>query len=170
MARSSLIAWVALAATVTIWASFLVSTRAAVASPLGPIEVGLMRFGPAALLFLPVYLREGLLPGGARPRDALLIAGTIAAQATSLSQLFGAPSADPSSAIGTTLHMAGLALLMAGGFHLALIEMLAESWRVFPVGFVMPGGDLAQWGTARVADAFTLAVTLSIPFVIVSVL
>lgn len=34
-----------------------------------------MRFGPATLLFLPVYLRHGLLPGGARPRDALLIAG-----------------------------------------------------------------------------------------------
>ena len=75
MARDDLIAWIALAATVTIWASFLISTRAAVASPLGPIEVGLMRFGPATLLFLPVYLRHGLLPGGARPRDALLIAG-----------------------------------------------------------------------------------------------
>jgi drug/metabolite transporter (DMT)-like permease len=75
MTRNTLIAWGALAATVTIWASFLVSTRAAVASPLGPVEVGIMRFGTATLLFLPVYLRDGLLPGGARPRDALLIAG-----------------------------------------------------------------------------------------------
>jgi drug/metabolite transporter (DMT)-like permease len=34
-----------------------------------------MRFVPAALLLSPVILRQGPLPGGARPRDAVLIAG-----------------------------------------------------------------------------------------------
>ncbi|UWQ21828.1 flagellar biosynthetic protein FliR [Jannaschia sp. W003] len=102
--------------------------------------------------------------------QALLVAGTIAAQAASLSQLFGAPSAEPSSAIGVLLHVAGLALLMASGLHLAVVEMLLRSWDVFPVGFALPGGALAEWGVARVGDAFALAVGLALPFVIVSTL
>lgn len=75
MARGRLAAWAALVVTIVIWASFLVATRAAVATPLGPVEVGLLRFLPAAVLFLPVLVREGPLPGGATWRDVALIAG-----------------------------------------------------------------------------------------------
>jgi drug/metabolite transporter (DMT)-like permease len=75
MARGQFAAWAALVVTIVIWASFLVATRAAVATPLGPVEVGLLRFVPAAVLFLPVLLREGPLPGGANWRDVALIAG-----------------------------------------------------------------------------------------------
>lgn len=71
---ASALAWAALAATLAIWASFLVATRAAVGTALGPVEIGLLRFAPAALLFAPVFLRGGALPGGARPRDAALFA------------------------------------------------------------------------------------------------
>lgn len=73
--RQTPLAWAALAATVVIWASFLVSTRAAVATHLGPVEVGLMRFVPATLLFAPVLWRHGVLPKGARWRDVAAIAG-----------------------------------------------------------------------------------------------
>lgn len=75
MSRNLVLAWLALVVTVTIWAGFLIATRAAAASSLGPIEVGLMRFGPAALLFSPVILRHGLLPGGATWRQAAVFAG-----------------------------------------------------------------------------------------------
>lgn len=102
--------------------------------------------------------------------QALLVAGTIAAQATSLAQLFGAPSSEPSSAIGNVLHITGLALLMAGGFHLSIIEFAIESWRVAPVGLIFEDSSLSEWGVERVQDAFALALALSMPFVILSVL
>ncbi|WP_198671133.1 DMT family transporter [Oceanibium sediminis] len=52
----------ALVATILIWASFLVVTRAAVTTRLGVTEVGLIRYGVGALLFLPVALRHGVIP------------------------------------------------------------------------------------------------------------
>ncbi|UPH70436.1 DMT family transporter [Abyssibius alkaniclasticus] len=63
-----------LALTLAIWASFLVSARAAVGQSFGPIEVGLMRFGTAAILFAPVLLRHGILPRGQNWLDVVLIA------------------------------------------------------------------------------------------------
>ncbi|MBP7241413.1 DMT family transporter [Amaricoccus sp.] len=74
MTRDRILAWAALAATLVIWASFLVSTRAAVATALGPIEIGLMRFAPAAILFAPVLFRRGPIPAGATWRDATVFA------------------------------------------------------------------------------------------------
>ena len=102
--------------------------------------------------------------------QALQIAGTVAAQATSLAQLFGAPQQDAGSAIGQVLHLAGLALLMATGLHLLLIDLLVRSWEVFPPGLVLPGADVAEWGLARVGAAFALALGLAAPFVIAAVL
>lgn len=52
----------ALVVTILIWAAFLVVTRAAMTTRLGVTEVGLMRFGVGALLFLPIILRKGALP------------------------------------------------------------------------------------------------------------
>jgi len=65
---------VILAVTLIIWASFLVSARAAVVQHLGPIEIGLMRFGTATILFAPVLLRQGPLPRGMNWLDVVLIA------------------------------------------------------------------------------------------------
>ncbi|WP_308915864.1 flagellar biosynthetic protein FliR [Jannaschia sp. LMIT008] len=101
---------------------------------------------------------------------ALLMTGAIAAQATSLSQLFGVQSMDPSSAMGNVLHLGGLALLMASGLHLMVVDLMIRSWDVFPAGFLLPGADVAQWGLERVGAAFALALGLSAPFVIASVL
>ncbi|MEO0388524.1 MAG: DMT family transporter [Pseudomonadota bacterium] len=65
--RPNLIALAALALTVVIWAAFLVVTRAAMTGDFGPIEVGLIRFGTGALLFLPLIVRQGALPKGVSP-------------------------------------------------------------------------------------------------------
>ncbi|KIT14292.1 flagellar biosynthetic protein FliR [Jannaschia aquimarina] len=100
----------------------------------------------------------------------LLLTGAIAAQATSLAQLFGAQMAETSSAIGNLLNIAGLSLLMAAGLHLLVIDLLLRSWDVFPPGMVMPGADMATWGLGRVSSAFALALALAAPFVIGSVL
>jgi drug/metabolite transporter (DMT)-like permease len=55
-----------LALTVAIWAAYLVVTRAAAKHALGPAEIGLLRYGPAALLYAPVWLRMGLKPARTR--------------------------------------------------------------------------------------------------------
>lgn len=100
--------------------------------------------------------------------QALLMAGMMAAQLTSLSQLFGA--AEPSSAIGNLLNIAGLSLIMAAGLPLYLVELLIRSYAVVPMGSVMPGSDVVIWGVARMAQAFALAFGLAAPFALAAIL
>lgn len=98
----------------------------------------------------------------------LQIAGSMAAQATSLAQIFGGQNADPQPAMGHVLLVAGLALAVMMGLHVRLAEILILSYEVFPPG-ALPGADiLSAWGLARVAQTFALAFTLAAPFVIAS--
>jgi len=97
---------------------------------------------------------------------ALQIAGTMAAQATSLAQFFGAANVDPQPAISQLLMLAGLALALAAGLHVRLAEGLILSYEVLPPGRLPAGADLAEWGTGRVARAFSLAFMLAVPFLI----
>ncbi|WP_371156231.1 flagellar biosynthetic protein FliR [Jannaschia sp. 2305UL9-9] len=148
-ARVRLVAGFALAAAITP----AVSTPVSVGSALILTEtiVGLA-FG-AVLRFLA---------------QALLIAGMMAAQLTSLSQLFG--TQEPSSAIGNLLNIAGLCLLMATGLPLYLVEMLIRSYDVIPLGSIMPGSDVVRWGVARLSHAFALAFGLAAPFALAAIL
>jgi len=52
------------AVTVLIWATWVVATRHTAATPLGTIDIGLIRYGVPAILLAPVWLRTGLLPKG----------------------------------------------------------------------------------------------------------
>jgi len=101
---------------------------------------------------------------------ALQTAGTIAAQATSLSQFFGGAGVDPQPAMSQILVMAGLALAVMNGLHVRLAEFLILSYSFFPPGQFPGGGNMGDWGTTQVSRAFTLAFTLAMPFVIMSVL
>ena len=65
--------WVALFTTVIIWAGYLVAVRAAAASQLTPIDVGLLRSVPATLLLTPLLFKRGIRPGGASWRDIFFI-------------------------------------------------------------------------------------------------
>lgn len=50
------------AVTVLIWATWVLATRHTAATPLGTIDIGLIRYGVPAVLLAPVWLRTGLLP------------------------------------------------------------------------------------------------------------
>ncbi|MEL6587988.1 MAG: flagellar biosynthetic protein FliR [Pseudomonadota bacterium] len=100
--------------------------------------------------------------------QALMVAGVMAAQLTSLSQLFG--TVEPSSAIGNLLNLAGLCLLMAAGLPSYIVEMLIRSYDVIPVGSIMPGADVVTWGVARMGHAFALAFALAAPFALAALL
>lgn len=99
---------------------------------------------------------------------ALQTAGSIAAQATSLSQFFGGAGVDPQPAMSQILVMAGLALAVTLGLHTALAELIILSYSFFPPARFPDAASLAEWGVAHIARAFTLAFTLAMPFVILS--
>lgn len=48
--------------TVLIWASWILATRHSAATPLGTIDIGLIRYGVPAIVLAPVWWRMGLLP------------------------------------------------------------------------------------------------------------
>jgi flagellar biosynthetic protein FliR len=101
---------------------------------------------------------------------ALQFAGSIAAQATTLSQVIPTGGPEPQPAIGQVLVMAGLALAMASGLHVRAAEAMILSYQAFPAGQLPAAADVAGWGIARVGQAFALGLALAMPFVLGSVL
>jgi flagellar biosynthetic protein FliR len=101
---------------------------------------------------------------------ALQIAGTIAANVTSLSQLFGGAGADPQPAMAQVLVVAGLALAASAGLHVKVAMAFIETYRLFPLGTLPGFGDLAGWGASRAAEAFGLAFVLAAPFTIAALI
>ncbi len=100
---------------------------------------------------------------------ALQLAGAIAAQATSVSQIGGAQvTPDPMPAIGAILTVAGIALALNLGLHVKAAQLIIRSYEVAPLGRFPLASDAVEWGVSRIADAFALAVSLSAPFVIAS--
>jgi flagellar biosynthesis protein FliR len=98
--------------------------------------------------------------------NALQMAGTIAANMTSLSQVLGGAGVDPQPAIAHILLLAGLALAAALGLHVKIAVALIGTYDVLPAGEVPFSGDLAAWGTSQVAGAFRLAFVLAAPFTV----
>ena len=102
---------------------------------------------------------------------ALQIAGTIAAQSTSLSQLFGGgPGTEPAPAIGHLLVISGLALIAILGLHVRLAAMMIQSYVLIPHGTLPSASTVADAGLREITRCFTLAFTLSAPFVVASLL
>ena len=99
---------------------------------------------------------------------ALAMAGMMAAQLTSLAQLFG--SVEPSSAMGNLLNLAGISLLMASNLPLMVIDLMIRSYDVLPLGLRPPGEDMVAWGVSRVAQAFALAFALAAPFALAALI
>ncbi len=128
-------------------------------------------FRPAPLLLLiAAESVAGLALGAALRLFSIVLqtAGTIAAQATSLAQFFGGAGVDPQPAMSQVLVMGGLALAVTLGLHVRLAELIILSYQLFPPGRFPDAADLGEWGLARSARAFSLAFTLAMPFVILS--
>jgi len=99
----------------------------------------------------------------------LQVAGMMAAQSTSLSQIFGGGATpDPMPAFGNLLVIGGLALAMITGLHVRLAAVLVTSYDAMPLGQFPGGAELMAWGVSGVSSAFGLAFSLAAPFVIAS--
>ena len=100
----------------------------------------------------------------------LQMAGTMAAQATSLSQLLGGQIIDPQPALGAVLVLGGIALATLFDLHVRVAEMFVISYRFLPFGTAPGAGYLAEWSFALADDAFRLAFSLAMPFLLGSLL
>lgn len=102
---------------------------------------------------------------------ALQIAGTIAAQNMTVAQMFGAGVApEPEPSYGTFLAMGGIVLALIAGLHVQLVAALAQGYSVIPFGTLPGAAALADWSIPRVAETFSLGLSLAMPFVAVAFL
>ncbi|KJZ21265.1 flagellar biosynthesis protein FliR [Loktanella sp. S4079] len=100
---------------------------------------------------------------------ALQIAGSIAAQATSLSQIFGGSAgADPQPAIGHVLVLGGAALAMLSGLHVQAAGYMLHSYTLVPIGTLMNSEIVSNLGVTEVRRCFELAFSLAAPFLLAS--
>lgn len=99
----------------------------------------------------------------------LLTAGSIAANATSLSQLFPA-GAEAQPAISKLLVVTGLALAVGAGLHVRVLHYLLLAYELFPAGQWPSAALVAEWGVAQIVRAFALAFMIAMPFVIASLI
>ena len=100
----------------------------------------------------------------------LQTAGAMAAQSTSLAQMFSGTGPEPQPAIASLLTLGGLALFVTMGGLERSVALLLQSYEMVPAGRMLVPGDLAHWGIARVARVFALAFALAAPFLIAALL
>lgn len=102
---------------------------------------------------------------------SLQVAGTIAAQSTSLSQIFGGTAgAEPLPAMGHVILVAGLALAAVLDLHVKVAEFVIYSFELIPAGSFPSPQVIIEAGLAEVTRSFALAFSLSAPFLVASLL
>lgn len=101
---------------------------------------------------------------------ALQTAGAMAAQATSLSQMFGGQGAEPMPAMSHLMVAAGLALAMVMGLPERMVAMLIQSYDLWPAGTGPDVASLREWGVGVISQAFALAFCMAAPFLITGLL
>lgn len=126
-----------------------------------PAAVALLAPEVLTGLFFGLFLRFFIL--------VLQIAGSIAAQASSLSQIFGGSAGvDPQPAIGHMLVVAGTALAALSGLHVQAAAYMIHSYMLVPFSGALDPQVVAQTGVAQIARTFSLGFSLAAPFLIAS--
>ena len=98
------------------------------------------------------------------------MAGSIAAQSTSLSQILGSAGVEPLPAIGHVITMAGMTLALTMGLHVSVVHYLIGSYVLFPVGHFPEVEVITKSGVDQIAWGFRIAFSLAAPFYILSLL
>lgn len=98
----------------------------------------------------------------------LEMAGAMIAQSTSLSQMFGGGAVDAQPVVGHLLLVGGLALAAMLDLHVRVVEILIMSYDFVPAGEFIGAGELSEWGLDHIRTGFSMAFSLSAPFVIAS--
>ncbi|MFZ1470057.1 MAG: flagellar biosynthetic protein FliR [Paracoccaceae bacterium] len=151
---------VKLAATVALTA--IVAPTVAGRSPMPPGLLGPLATEAAAGLVIGLGLRLLIL--------GLQTAGTIAAQSTSLSQMFAGTGPEPQPIVANLFVLAGLALFVTLDGLGRSAGLLILSYDFIPQGQLPSPADLAEWGLGRISAAFSMAFSLAAPFVLAALL
>lgn len=102
--------------------------------------------------------------------QVLQMTGSIAAQATSLSQIFGGMAGvDPQPAMGRVFLIAGLALAAMMGLHVHIAKYILASYAMVPQGAIVSAEIAVDLGVHQIGQSFAFAFTLAAPFLIASV-
>lgn len=146
--RSAMLGVLAALCAVAIWGGWIVATRFSVVHYLGPIDVGLLRFGTAAAVFTPVWLRIGLLPNGVPLRIlAPLLAGSGALFALPLSHgMLFAPAAHTGALVPGTIPL-WTALIGLVVFRERFSRMRGLGFALIAAGALLIGGASALLDT-----------------------
>lgn len=98
---------------------------------------------------------------------AIQITGAIAAQSTSLAQIFGGGvTPDPSPAIGNVLLLGALALFSLSGGHIYAVVYVLNSYAAVPLGEFPDPATLTKAGLETAGAVMRLGLLLAMPFVI----
>lgn len=132
--------------------------------PASPVDMALLALAEAATgLAIGFSLRLLIM--------ALQTGAAIAAQATSLSQMFGgAPGTEPSPAMSHLLVSAALALVTLMGLPVRVAELAIASYDLIPAGQGPDPGMLLEAGLAGIGRATGLALGLAAPFLAAALL
>lgn len=127
-----------------------------------PVETGrIVATEAMAGLFIGVSIRILIF--------VIQIAGTIASQSFSVSQMFGGVAGpEPEPIIASFLTMAVIALALAAGLHVKIALALAASYTIAPFGLALDSADVATWASSSGRAAFDMAIGLALPFVLLS--
>ncbi len=106
------------------------------------------------------------------PVLALSMTGAISSTMAGLSSIIQPDPAlgGQSSTLARLFGLAAPVLVLSTGLYTLPLSALADSYRLVPPGSVMPSGPLAESVQAGVSAAFMLAVQLSAPFLLSSML
>ncbi|WBU63960.1 flagellar biosynthetic protein FliR [Paracoccus aerodenitrificans] len=152
-----------------------VRLRIALAVMLAPMAYALsppqfsLPTGPAGLAVDAV---QELMAGFLAALPARLIAFSLhtassaLAATASLSQLIGTGTEAAPHPVGNLLYLAGLAVLMAMGLPMMLIDLIAQSYLVFPPGGDVVLSEITQNVVALTARSFVIAMLLAAPFIL----
>lgn len=97
---------------------------------------------------------------------AIDIAATAIAATASLSQIIGVQNEASPHPIGNLLHLGGIAILMALGLPSMLMDLIADSFAIWPPGAMPQITTLAAEAVAMMARSFALAMLLAAPFIL----
>lgn len=95
---------------------------------------------------------------------SLDIAASAIAATASLSQLVGGQNEAAPHPVGNLIHLAGLAVLMALGLPVMLMDLMADSLTIWPAGGWPDMDALAGGAIGIVAQGFWIAMLLAAPF------
>lgn len=95
---------------------------------------------------------------------ALDVATSAIAATASLSQIVGVQNEMAPHPVGNLLHLGGVAILMALGLPVMLVQLMADSLTLWPPAGWPDIGTLAPAAVAILRDSFVLAMMLAAPF------